>query len=134
MNLSCSEARLGIGSLTWCQGILYSSVEASDDGGVALLDQAVQLLLSEASGEDPPSVFWTLRYRQRPGTSHTKVEPTVEKPIREGVLAFPPLSSDLALDDSIIERVKEVWQKVSGLSPEDFMVFEHGNDGTGELE
>ena len=40
------------------------------------------------------------------------------------VICFPPAPLDLALDDVVLERVRDVWQKVIDEEGDGFMAFE----------
>jgi hypothetical protein len=42
----------------------------------------------------------------------------------EHVLRFPPPSTDLAFDDTVFDRVKDVWQKIMGGDVGEFLVFQ----------
>jgi hypothetical protein len=41
------------------------------------------------------------------------------------MLGFPSSSLDIAFDDSMLDRVKEAWQKIMGeeTNPQDFLMF-----------
>ena len=45
-----------------------------------------------------------------------------------GILCFPSLSPDLALEDSVLENVKLAWKKITG-QDESFMIFDERDQG-----
>lgn len=101
------------------QSVLYGFTSLTGEQGAKLLDTAVESLL-KTIGEDPtPKILWSLRYEQRsqadmPTTTH------------ERILAFPPPSLDLRFDDSILEHVRPLWEKIMGADADlaSFMQFE----------
>ena len=106
-------------ALTRKPGVLYSSTALSPDQGFERLQQAVEALL-ETVGEQPsPRALWTLQYQQR-----APISPSTRSGDSDGIIALPPLSQDLALEDSVLDSVKEAWQKTTGAGEGDFMSFE----------
>lgn len=110
------------------QSVLYTNVALGGEEGFALLDRAVQSLLHAVDIQPVPAVLWSLRYQQNygsapqfPQTCASPKTPSVKDP---RVLEFGTASSDLAFDDSMLEEVKSVWQKIMGDEGGDFMVFE----------
>jgi len=49
------------------------------------------------------------------------------------VVILPPLSTDLALQDDVLDDVKAAWMKITGEGEEGFMKFD-AREGTGEDE
>lgn len=66
------------------------------------------------------SVLWSAKYQQRP-TSGTDILPTGNN---DRVLRFSPPSSDLAFDDDMFARVKDVWEKVMDGDAAEFLSFQ----------
>lgn len=89
------------------------------------------MLLAQCDELAPPRILWSMQYIQRDGVVHadTKSGRDIEDMVRKRTLAFPPLSSDLTLGDSVLSRVQEVWQRVSGPEVGDFMVFSRSDEG-----
>ncbi|GME53044.1 uncharacterized protein LTHEOB_1611 [Neofusicoccum parvum] len=100
------------------QGVLYGFTSLAGEHGAKLLNTAVEALLLDVNETPAPKTLWSLRYEQRasspPNTTHNSI------------LAFPPPSLDLKFDDTILERVKPMWEKIMGADadPEFFMKFE----------
>jgi hypothetical protein len=92
----------------------------SDKRGFALLSKAVDTLLASVVVSPSPSVLWRTQYQQRP-TSGTEQLPA---DVGDNVVRFGPMSMDLAFDDVMFDRVKDVWQKIMGENAGDFLVFQ----------
>jgi hypothetical protein len=88
--------------------------------GFELLSKAVDALLASVDVSPPPTSLWSTQYQQRP-TSGTETLPMGDD---EHVLRFPPPSTDLAFDDTVFDRVKDVWQKIMGGDVGEFLVFQ----------
>lgn len=103
--------------------MLYASTSLEGDSGFQLLGKAIEALLSSADGNTKPDVLWSLQYGQHFGPSATTLPP---KPSTadERILEFPASSLDLTFDDSILDRVRDVWQKIVGDVAGEFLVFE----------
>jgi hypothetical protein len=65
-------------------------------------------------------VLWSATYQQR-STSGTDFLPTGNN---DRFLRFSPPSTDVAFDDDMFARVKDVWEKVTGGDAGDFLVFQ----------
>ncbi|CAO2651106.1 Nn.00g094030.m01.CDS01 [Neocucurbitaria sp. VM-36] len=101
------------------QSLLYASTSLSGDKGFELLQQAVEALLSSVDVTPPPSILWSIKYQQQPSSGSESLPTGVDNQ----VLHFPPPSMDLAFDDSVLENVRELWQKIMGDGGE-FLVFQ----------
>ncbi|KAF2263420.1 rab geranylgeranyl transferase escort protein-like protein [Lojkania enalia] len=101
------------------QSILYASTSLSGETGFQLLNKAVQALLSSIDVTPLPAILWSMQYGQRPGSSNALPEGADER-----LLGFSPSSLDLTVDDSILDQVKEVWQKIVGDNGGEFLTFE----------
>jgi len=111
------------------QCVLYATVAQSSEAGFHRLDEAVKALL--ASLEEPrlPDVLWALRYQQRFGS-------TPAPPASSGsTIVLDPLSSELALEDTVLLNVVAAWQQICGADAgsESFMKFE-ARDGAADEE
>lgn len=106
--------------LTDSSGILYASTSLQGDEGFELLEKGVQALLSSVDLTPSPITLWSVRYRQQPSSESGSLSN-----MNDHIVRFPPLSMDLAFDDSILDQVKEVWQKIVGEGAEgEFLVFQ----------
>ena len=85
-----------------------------------LLQKAVDALLSCVDANPQPSILWSVRYQQQPSSGSESL-PTGAS---DQVLHFPPPSLDLAFDDSVLENVRELWQKIVGDEGGEFLVFQ----------
>ena len=77
-------------------------------------------MLLQSVGEQPdPEVLWNLRYQQRSRASSQDL-PHAE----DGIILFPALSKDLALDDGVLDLVENAWQNITDEAEDAFMRFE----------
>jgi FAD/FMN-containing dehydrogenase len=100
--------------------VLYASTLLSGKSGFELLGKAVSTLLASVDVTPAPSLLWSTQYQERP-TSGTETLPTGND---EHVLRFPPPSTNLAFDDAIFDRIKEMWEKIMGGDGGEFLVFQ----------
>jgi hypothetical protein len=100
-------------------GILYASTSLSSDKGFVLLRKAVDALLASVDVSPAPEVLWSAQYQQH-ASSGSESLPADNKRF----LSFPHPSMDLAFDDTILDNVKEVWQKIVGEDGGEFLVFQ----------
>lgn len=84
------------------------------------MQQAIQALLSSVEATPSPTILWSLQYEQRSSVDSG----TSSAGTNDHVLNFPPAPLDLAFDDSVLDRVKDVWQKIMGDDAGEFLVFE----------
>ncbi|KAL5118169.1 Rab proteins geranylgeranyltransferase component A [Pleosporales sp. CAS-2024a] len=101
------------------QSILYASTLLSSEPGFELLDKAVNALLASVDVSPAPHLLWSSHYLQRASSSAQNL-PTGDD---EHILRFAPPSADLAFDDAIFDRVKDVWEKIVGSDAGEFLVF-----------
>ncbi|KAL0260268.1 Rab proteins geranylgeranyltransferase component A [Diplodia seriata] len=103
------------------QTVLYAFASPSGEEGVKLLNAAVAALLQSIEGESTPKILWSVHYEQysrsgndAPATTH------------DSIVAFPPPSLDLKFDDSMLDHVRTMWEKIMGdeADPNFFMRFE----------
>lgn len=87
--------------------------------GVALLQKAVDSLLSATDVSPSPTILWSIGYQQH-ASSGSETLPSDN----DNVLSFPPPSTDLAFDDAVLDTVKGVWQQVVGDDAGEFLVFQ----------
>ncbi|KAI4632315.1 uncharacterized protein J4E88_006122 [Alternaria novae-zelandiae] len=101
------------------QCVLYASTSVSGRDGFALLQKAVDSLLSAEDVSPSPTILWSVEYQQQ-SSSGSETLPTDT----DHVIRFPPPSMDLAFDDAVLDNVKEVWQKIVGDDAGEFLVFQ----------
>jgi len=87
--------------------------------GFALLQKAVDSLLSAHDVSPSPTILWSVEYQQQ-ASSGSETLPTDT----DHVVRFPPPSMDLSFDDAVLDNVKEVWQKIVGDDAGEFLVFQ----------
>lgn len=104
--------------LTNSSGILYASTALNGEAGSHLLQKAIDALLSSVDDSSPSSVLLSVRYEQQASSGSDSL------PTGAHVLRFPAPSLDLAFDDTVLENVKEFWQKVVGDDAGEFLVFQ----------
>ena len=82
------------------------------------MQRAVDALLSAADESPQASILWSVQYNQQASSG------SEDLPAGDHVLRFAPPSLDLAFDDSVLDNVKELWQKIAGDDAGDFLVFQ----------
>jgi hypothetical protein len=87
--------------------------------GFTLLRKAVESLLSAHDVTPSPTILWSVEYQQEASSGSETLPSDTNHVIR-----FPPPSLDLAFDDTVLENVKEVWQKIVGDEGGEFLVFQ----------
>ncbi|KAH8730613.1 hypothetical protein GQ44DRAFT_700584 [Phaeosphaeriaceae sp. PMI808] len=102
------------------QSVLYASTLLKGNPGFELLSRAIDTLLATVDVSPQAEVLWRAQYHQQPssGTEPLPIDPSGR------ILRFPPLSMDLAFDDEIFGRVKDVWEKIVGDDAGEFLVFQ----------
>ncbi|KAF1945165.1 hypothetical protein EJ02DRAFT_59068, partial [Clathrospora elynae] len=101
------------------QSILYASTSLSGQEGLDLLRVAVETLLSTVDMTPPPAILWSIQYQQQSSSGCDSLPTSTGS----NVLRFPPPSIDLAFDDSVLDNVREIWQKILGNDADEFLVF-----------
>ena len=87
----------------------------------------MQLLAS--SGVEPrPTVLWSMTYEQC-GNLEAPPQPLSSKVIR---FENPALGS--TYDESILEKVKDAWQTITGDDPSTFLQFQDRNEADGDVD
>ncbi|KAJ5699110.1 hypothetical protein N7462_001115 [Penicillium macrosclerotiorum] len=112
------------------QSVIYGSIALPGRDGHHLLECAVGRLLR---AEGPQAIaLWSMRYSQLGRLSNDGSLPSIQT-CSPHVLAFPPPSLDLALEDDNIDIVKQAWVKIVGdeVAHEDFMIFDD-REGTSD--
>lgn len=84
-----------------------------------LLQKAIDALLASVEVSPTPEVLWSAQYRQ-----HASSGSEIFVVDNERILVFPPPSMDLAFHDTILDNVKNVWQKIVGEDGGEFLVFQ----------
>ena len=88
----------------------------------------MEALLESVEEESKPEVLWTLQYSQRVSHSKRSEVEGFKSEVMTSVLLFPELHAGLSFDDSILDHVKEAWQKITG-NVDGFMEFEDRETG-----
>ncbi|TKA64092.1 hypothetical protein B0A49_07845 [Cryomyces minteri] len=112
-------------------GVVYASTATTGLEGSETLDKAVARLLQNVGENPTPQVLWSMRYEQSSSVSRPLPQMSSagtgnlgQSGSADHVLIFPPSSLDLVFDDSILQRVRSVWEKIMGAEAEGFMTFE----------
>ena len=115
----------------------------------SVLDMAIDQLLGTVDADQRPRVLYSLRYTQSgPLTAPSVTQQakpsttTLDKPIEHPthILQFPPTSLDPVFEDSTLDRVKEIWKKVTQQPeqtedlPDNFMVFDDREGMAADLD
>ncbi|KAF4537420.1 hypothetical protein BFW01_g11415 [Lasiodiplodia theobromae] len=103
------------------QCVLYAFTSPTGEQGVNLLNAAVAALLQSINEETTPKILWSMHYEQ-----HSRSNRDAPATTHESVLAFPPPSLELKFDDSMLDYVRTMWEKIMGedAEPDFFMKFE----------
>ncbi|KAF1809159.1 hypothetical protein P152DRAFT_468583 [Eremomyces bilateralis CBS 781.70] len=107
------------GECPYGQSVLYASVDGA--GNEETLKHAVASLLDPVQEESTSKVLWSMYFEHK---YHQPVQDAVDAGKDDRVLVIPETPQDLTFDDSILDSVKEIWQKVMGPDVTDFLVFE----------
>ncbi|KAK4947214.1 Rab proteins geranylgeranyltransferase component A [Elasticomyces elasticus] len=97
------------------QCVLYASVS----GDFEVVDNAVNSLLESVSDQPRPSILWQMHYKH-----HVQADKGTDPDSDKSTLVLPSLSTDIVLEDEVLENVRVMWQKITGESAEQFMKFE----------
>ncbi|KAK5687631.1 Rab proteins geranylgeranyltransferase component A [Elasticomyces elasticus] len=97
------------------QCVLYASVR----GDFEAIDNAVNSLLNSVPDQPRPNILWQMHYRHHP-TADKDADASTDA----STLILPPLSTDIVLEDEVLESVRVMWQKITGDSAESSMKFE----------
>ncbi|KAK5714551.1 Rab proteins geranylgeranyltransferase component A [Elasticomyces elasticus] len=97
------------------QCVLYASVR----GEFEVNDNAINSLLDSVSDQPRPSILWQMHYRH-----HVQVDEGTESDSDKSTMVLPSLSTDIVLENEVLENVRIMWQKITGDSAESFMKFE----------
>lgn len=89
--------------------ILYASVGASESTGQALIKAALHAVLQTIDESPSPEVLWQIHYQQHSPRAGSQA--VTESDSRS--IVFPSSSSDLAFDDSVLDRVKDAWEMIT---------------------
>jgi len=109
-----------------CTGVLYASVAIPH--GFATLDNAIDSFLRSVGEQHSPEVLWKMQYihsvPSAPADASTvSASQHANHPEGGKIVTLPPLSTDLALDDRVLDDVKQVWLRVTGGTEDQFMKF-----------
>jgi hypothetical protein len=80
---------------------------------------AIDALLEAIDVSSKPAVLWSAQYRQHASSGSETLPADSQQ-----VLSFAPPSMDLAFNDSILDNVKAVWQKITGEEDGEFLIFQ----------
>jgi hypothetical protein len=99
---------------------LYATTTLSGKQGFDLLNKAVDALIASVDVSPTPDLLWSAQYQQTPTSGMESL------PAHAGdhIVCFPPPPMDLAFDDTIFDRVKDVWQKIVGNDAGEFLVYQ----------
>jgi len=103
-----------------CLAVIYASVAQSLDKAGPVLEAAVNQLVASTGEQPKPAVLWTLTYEQKTDAPAAQV---VQDPDRPHVLHFQGPSLDSVFDETILDSVKDAWQKITGNDPSEFLVL-----------
>ncbi|PVI06022.1 rab geranylgeranyl transferase escort protein-like protein [Periconia macrospinosa] len=100
------------------QSVLYGSTSLPGNTGLELLRVATETLLASVTDADA-SVLYSIQYQQQTTASNSPLSPGSN----DHILNFTPPPLDQAFDDSILDRVKDVWQQITDDDHDSFLVF-----------
>lgn len=101
--------------------MLYASIIGSQ--GFTSLDTAVQSLLQSSGGESAPDVLWKMQFAQYARETSTAT-PQSGSGDASNVTSLQQLSTEVVLEDSMLDDVKSAYLKITGENAEHFMRFE----------
>lgn len=95
--------------------------------GATLLSNAIQKFLATIPEDPQPELLWSLDYTKQytvpvlPTSRAGESSPGSSSQL----ILLPDLSPNLILDDSLLENIKDAWERIVGEEKGDgFMVFE----------
>lgn len=95
--------------------------------GAILLSKAVQTFLATIPEDPQPEVLWSLEYTEQytfPVLPNSRAEKSPPGPSSR-IILLPDLSPNLVVDDSLLDNIKDAWERIVGEEKGDgFMVFE----------
>jgi len=97
-------------------GVIHASTAESHEPGYERLEHAVSALLDSIEEEPKPEVLWRLHYQRR-GSPANGVS------VDGGQISIPGFSSELVLDDAVLDHVKQAWRTITGEDDNEFMKF-----------
>ena len=97
--------------------MLYASIAAKSTTGFALLDKAILALLDVVNEDTTAGVLWKLQYEQHGARTTPDDDP------RSTIVTFPPSSLDLAFDDSTLDNVRTIWERIMDGEDAGFLQF-----------
>lgn len=114
------------------KGIIYAntsipSYAALPYTGATLLSNAVQKFLAAIPEDPQPEVLWSFEYTKQYTVPVLPTSRAGKSPSGSSsqVILLPDLSPNLILDDSLLDNIKDAWERIVGEEQGDgFMVFE----------
>lgn len=91
------------------------------EAGLPRLESAVTTLLDCVGEQSPPSLLWSMQYQQRFPSSTSASHQVSES---DRVITLRSVPADLALEDSVLDDVKSVWQRIAPSDGGSFMTFD----------
>jgi len=96
-----------------------------------VLEAAVNQLIASTGEQPKPAVLWTLTYEQSTDAPASQVVPD---PSRPHFLRFQGPSLDTVFDETILDSVRDVWQKITSNDPSEFLILADRNNEVVEDE
>lgn len=102
------------------QCILYASTVHPD--GFDILDNAIDNFLRSIDEQTIPDVLWKMQFvHHLPDLSGSLYGSGCDQ---GNLIVFPSVSTDVVLEDNVMENIKIAWHKITGKGDEMFMKFE----------
>lgn len=94
--------------------------------GATLLGNAVQKFLATIPEDPRPEVLWSLQYAKQCTVPVLTTSGDGKLPGSSSqIILLPDLSPNLVVDDSLLDNIKDAWERIVGEEKGDgFMVFE----------
>lgn len=95
--------------------------------GATLLSNAVQKFLATIPEDPQPGVLWSLEYTKQYTVPVLPASSAGKSPHGSSsqLIFLPDLSPNLIVDDSLLDNIKDAWERIVGEEKGDgFMVFE----------
>lgn len=108
-------------------GVLYASVDGA--GKEEVLKRSVAALLDGVDEKSTPKVLWSMYFEQNStNSSHTTTDVGKDGQI----LVLPENPFDLTFNDAVLDKVKAVWEKITGAEGSEFLVFDERENSLNE--
>lgn len=115
-------------------GIIYAQILLPNPNGSTILAEAIRKFIAAVPEDPKPDILWSLHYSQTGPLTTDQNGPKIDPLNDPRIMLLHDLNPGLALEDSVLNNVKAVWEQIVGEETGGgFMMFED-RDGVEEDE